>query len=210
MGDSSAEMRAIMMLMFPCPPVPVVASRVTSDWDYAQMSSHDSLAFCVDVMGRRLNWADNEARKRTQMRLTDEFLAWVKAWAWQMDPEKKPTTVSDDDYHTVCEFNHAYMSSYFPQKKNMDIRFNPIDEADARMLSRMREWLAAREVVQEKNENAQARDHAWKDARRLLADCLLIVNEYSEGERERHSGGGVGESSVIVSGGTDDSTVLVI
>ena len=151
--DTSCKLRAMMMVAFPCPPLPMISQRVQGEEKLS--SSHDALSMCIDAVARMENPERNAIREQTQERLIANYHSYLDSGM--------------DLHHTMTSFTRAYLQSYFPEKQ-MDIRFLPFDYADSYILKNARGWLAAREIVGG-NELAKAKDHEWKSPEHLYRDC---------------------------------------
>lgn len=156
--DTSAEIRAMLLVAFPCPPLPLVSQRVEGEEKVS--SSHDALSFCIDATARINDPKRNHQREALQEKLVANF--------------HKQIELGFDLHATMTTFTRAYMQSYFPEKF-MDARFLPFDYADNELLMRVREWLAAREIVSG-NEFASSKDHEWKDPHHLYRDCAKAAS----------------------------------
>ena len=161
-GDSSAEMRSMMMVMHPCPPLPIVGAVINGRPHHAD--SHDSLAFCIDIVARRGDERENRSREEAQT-------AWVGAYVQTL----RALGPRQNVYDVMCDFTRLYIQSYFP-RANMDIRFAPIEDIHPRMQQRVCEWLAARQIVDLDKEDARAEDHYHKTPTQLYAECASLIS----------------------------------
>lgn len=158
-GDSSAEMRSMMLVMHPCPPLPIVGAIVNGQAEHGD--SHDSLAFCIDVVARRADEKENGLRKEAQT-------AWIAAYLHALRG-------ATDVYDVMCDFTRLYIQSYFP-RASMDIRFARIEDIHPKMQRSVCEWLAARQIVDLGKEDARAEDHYHKIPAQLYAECASLIS----------------------------------
>lgn len=181
--DTTMEMRAIMALLLPCPPIPVLALN-ESRGEMVQSSSHDIYGICMDVAARINNIEDNKRRERDQNRLADQLLAEMRTIV-----QRVGSSVVDYDsagsqlYHAMCTFTAAYQLSYMPGAIRTSFAFPPIGSVSDTMRARIREWLAGREIVQGRNPVATASDHEWKSVPRLYYECAVLVLEFEDKAR---------------------------
>ena len=94
----------------------------------------------------------------------------------------------------------------------MGFAFATLDALDPVMHTHVCRWLAAREILQGKNPNATAEDHAWKDAARLYCECAALIREYeaTKDDESAESTGAIdaralllGDAPVAVAGGDE-------
>lgn len=153
----------MIMVLFPCPPLPMLASRL--DGAPAVMSSHDLMAKLMDEAARRGDERGNERRKEVQEALT-------KAYTERLGLEADP-------WDCMCAFTRAYLDSYFPGAIR-DVRIVPCDATPTHIEHRVREWVAAREILGGKQQ-ARALDHCaagallYRKARAVVLQNPLSV-----------------------------------
>ena len=172
-GDSSAEIRSMMMVMHPCPPLPICGGEIDGeiDGEPQQTSSHDALSFCVDLSARRNDVAWNNERAVIHQAWIDMYMRRLMEHhtAGLAFPGHEEVT-----YAIMSDFTRIYIQSYFP-RSNMDIRFAPLDSATNPMRALVCQWLAARQIVDEERADAREEDHAHKSTSQLYAECALII-----------------------------------
>lgn len=158
-----------MMVMHPCPPLPIVGAIIDGEAEHAD--SHDSLAYCIDVAGRRGDAKDNATREEAQRAWVGEYMKTLRL---------ANTGISYHVYDVMCDFTRLYIQSYFP-RANLDVRFAPMESIHPRMQRRVCEWLAAREIVDLNSESARAEDHYHKSLAQLYTECAsLILGSWKE------------------------------
>lgn len=121
--DSDRELRAMVLLTLPYPPLPILAARVDDvarlvESDDAVITSHTLMARGLAECAWRQDEAANAERKTRQQRVFQEFLHTmaVEGFATQ-DPERL--------YMIYCRFTIDHIATFFPPGHPIDIRFQP-------------------------------------------------------------------------------------
>jgi hypothetical protein len=150
--DSSRELRAMAMVAFPCPPLPVVG--VNRDNEPIVINSHDMLAFLMNTAALRNVPAENTARLERQKALMREYAIACKG---------------GDAWGAMTHFTRLYMMSYCPTALDQ-VRFLPFDAATPPLRAQVRSWLAARQILKGKEAKAEQFQGLHDDA--LYRKCL--------------------------------------
>ena len=155
--DSSREMRAMAMVAFPCPPLPVAG--VNKDNEPIVINSHDMLAFLMNTAALRDVASENAARLKRQKALQREYVAMCK---------------TGDTWGAMTNFTRLYMMSYCPAALNQ-VRFLPFDAATPPLRAQVRGWLAARHILA--GQEATAADFEGIHDDTLYKKCLEMRYE---------------------------------
>lgn len=177
MSDNLREMRAMILLSLPYPPLPVTASQLETDdgrlHDEATTTSHTFLARCLQgAVERGDTWSD-ENRRAKQTDLLDRFLAEIGK------PERP-----QDIYTLYCRFTAQYISTYFPSDHRLEINFRPLDwvtRGDP-VHRKMTEYLAAQSILYEDDPPVSAACYAQIEYPGLLMCAQRrLIQAVSEG-----------------------------
>jgi hypothetical protein len=118
--DSDREIRAMILLTLPYPPLPVLAARI-EDGHIASdgvTTSHTLLAKALSETAWRNDPAANTARMARQKRVFQEFLHAMATGGFATDdPERL--------YLLYCRFSLDHLATYLPLGHPIDIRFQP-------------------------------------------------------------------------------------
>jgi hypothetical protein len=150
--DSSRELRAMAMVAFPCPPLPVIG--MNRDNEPIVINSHDMLAFLMNTAALRNIPSENTARLERQKALQREYAATCK---------------SRDAWGAMTNFTRLYMMSYCPAALDQ-VRFLPFDALTPPLRTQVRSWLAARCILME--QEAKAEDFESLHDHVLYKKCL--------------------------------------
>lgn len=168
MCDTSREIRSILMVLFPCPPLPMIGGRI--DGSPAIFSSHDLLAKLIDEVAQRNDQRSNEKRKEMQESLTRAYLRFLE----EKDEE--------EHWEVMCNFTRLYMNSYFPGAIR-DVRIVEQGSTPLHIEQRVREWMAAREIVGG-NSEASSKHYEkltgpplYRTARKVILKFPSLFNE---------------------------------
>ena len=156
--DTSREMRAMAMIAFPCPPLPVAG--VNRNNEPIVINSHDLLAFLMNTAALRDVASENAVRQRLQMKLQIEYETTLK---------------SGDAWGTMTNFTRRYMMSYCPAALDQ-VRFLPFDASTPPIRAQVRGWLAARHILADQEAKAKDFDGLHDDV--LYGKCLVMGKEH--------------------------------
>lgn len=146
--DSDREIRTMILLTLPYPPLPLLAARIEPDdgrlHDDGVTTSHTLLAKALYDCTWRNDPAANAERRGSQQRVLHEFLR-------VMAEEGFATTDPDRLYRIYCAFTIKHLSTYLPPGHAMEVRFQPLSyivrgDATHRKLA---EYMAAQSIFYE-------------------------------------------------------------
>lgn len=153
--DSSREIRSMILVAFPCPPLPMEGSD-------RFVNSHDMLAYLIDVAARRNNPAENAQRQEKQHALTHEYFRSLG------------DCVSEQDtWNAMTFFMRQYMMTYHILMH--ESRFLPFDALTPPLRKQVCSWLASQHILQgDDNVTGSMFEHMkpWP----LYERCKNIVN----------------------------------
>ena len=145
--DPNREIRTMILVMLPYPPLPVMAARVEADsgvlQDDAVTTSHTFIARILDEALARNDFVTNSERKGRQTRVFQEFLHVMAVEGFACDMERL--------YLILCRFSLEHIGTFFPPGHPLDIRFQPFayttkgDKTHAKVA----EYLAAQSIFYE-------------------------------------------------------------
>lgn len=145
--DTTREIRAMTMAAFPCPPLPVERGS----------SSHDLIAFLIDVAARRNMPAENTRRKELQEQITAAYLEEL---------------VNSEPFDAMTKFTRNYALSYTPNAH--DIRFNPFDTMCPMLHEQVCSWLAAQHIL-DGDASASGFSFSHLPPAKLLEACADVI-----------------------------------
>jgi hypothetical protein len=167
--DSDREIRTMILLTLPYPPLPLLAARIELDdgrlHDDGVTTSHTLLAKALyDSTWRNDASANNERRARQQLVL-HEFL---RVMAEEGFATEDPETL----YRIYCAFTIKHLATYLPPGHPMDIRFQPLSyivrgDATHRKLA---EYMAAQSIFFEDQPPVPRDEFLQREPRSLLFD----------------------------------------
>ncbi len=118
--DSDREIRAMILLTLPYPPLPVLAARIEDGLLASDgvTTSHTLLAKALADSAWRNDPAANSERMARQQRVFREFLH-------AMATEGFATTDPERLYLLYCRFTLDHLATYLPPGHPIDVRFQP-------------------------------------------------------------------------------------
>ena len=140
-----SEVRAMILLSLPYPPLPVLAGRVESDEARVNgetvTTSHTFLARCLQGAVQRCDRAGDSERREKQQEVLQRFLHEMATVGFFEGPE----TV----YAIYCKYTRDHLQTYFPKGHNLDLSFCPLDSVSrgGRAHKKMAEYLAAQCIL---------------------------------------------------------------
>ena len=149
--DTSREMRAMAMVAFPCPPLPV--SGAGQDGSPKVINSHDLLAFLMNTAALRRMEGEDQDRMQAQAALIDAFAQGPLDW------------------EAMTSFSRSYMMLYCPSYLHQ-LRFLPGDAITPRLRAQVCQWLAARHILQ--GQPARAEEFRHLTPAQLYARCSRV------------------------------------
>jgi hypothetical protein len=145
--DTMREMRTMIMLCLPYPPLPVLAARIEDGDGRLQeddvTTSHTFIAKGLQDSMLRNDQALNGQRLQRQQRVLQEFLHAMATEGFHCDPERL--------YLIYCRFTLEHIATYFPPGHPLDIRFKPLSyivKGDRSHL-KLAEFLAGQSILHE-------------------------------------------------------------
>jgi len=146
MGDSLREIRTMILLALPYPPLPVSVAHVVADecratGDAAVTTSHALVAQCLNGAVARADEAGNRARQPRQRAALQRFLHGMATAGFFGTPL--------DVYGIYCGATLEHVASFFPEGHPLDLRFLPLDSVCAGdgTHRKMAEYLAGQSVL---------------------------------------------------------------
>lgn len=120
--DPNREMRTMILLALPYPPLPVLATRFEVDDgrlldDAVTTTSHTFIARALDEAMARNDQAENSARKLRQQACFRSLLRTMAAEGFACSSERL--------YLIYCSHTIDHIATYFPVGYPLDIRFQP-------------------------------------------------------------------------------------
>lgn len=146
--DSDREIRAMVLLSLPYPPLPVHVARVESgygridDSDEHTTTSHDLIARALAECAWRNDELANAQRRERQEHVFEDFMEVMTAQGFGT---REPEVL----YLIYCRFTLAQIATYLPPGHPVDIRFRPyacIARGD-RAHRKLAEYMAAQAVL---------------------------------------------------------------
>jgi len=120
--DPFREMRTMILLSMPYPPLPVIASKVEDGngalGEKIVTTTHTFIARCLDAAAARNDKEANTARRKRQ---TEVFQRYLHALASYGFFEQPPGL-----YDLYCAFSREQIQTYFPEGHPLDLSFMPL------------------------------------------------------------------------------------
>lgn len=169
MGDVNAEIRAMVLLTLPYPPLPVLATRLEQDDDRLQ---EDTLITSHTLVARGLNEAvirndsrENNERKTRQLAVFRTFLHAMATEGFFCDPERL--------YLIYCRFTLDHIATYFPSGYPVDVRFEPLSSIvrGDRAHVKLAEYMASQSIYFEDTVPVPREHYLKQDYHELLRMC---------------------------------------
>jgi len=124
MGDSLREIRTMILLSLPYPPLPVSVAQIVADecsvmGEETVTNSHTLIGQCLNAAVVRADDASNGARQTMQRRALQRFLHSMATAGF--------AGTAADVYCIYCGATVEHIASFFPEGHPLDIRFRPLD-----------------------------------------------------------------------------------
>lgn len=183
---SSSEIRAMVLLTLPYPPLPVLATRIEEDdgrlgCGEAVTTTHTLIAKGLTESMARNDPSFNEERLQRQKRVFQEFLH-------AMAVEGFASTDPDTLYGIYCRASMAHISTYLPPDHPVDFRIPPlsyITKGD-RVHVRLAEYLASQSIFFEDQPPIPREHYLDREPHDLLFDLRARLGHVmTEEERAR-------------------------
>jgi hypothetical protein len=143
----SEEIRAMVLLTLPYPPLPVLITRIETDDERlyederSLTTTHTLIAKGLTECMARNDQSDNEERSLRQKRVFQEFLH-------TMAQEGFATTDPEKLYLIYCRYSLQHIATYFPPGHPVDFRIPPLSHITRRdkVHTKLAEYMAAQSV----------------------------------------------------------------
>ena len=173
--DSDREVRAMVLLSLPYPPLPVLAARIEEGRHLPEdgtTTSHTLFARALAECTWRNDDAANAARRLRQQAVFKRFLhAMGPGGGFALDdPERL--------YQLYCRFTLEHLATYLPEGHPIDVRFQPYAHSAKgdRAHRKFAEYMAAQSILFEDpvpiTREQYARDYTLGDMLFALRDRL--------------------------------------
>lgn len=165
--DPNREIRAMVLLSLPYPPLPVLAA-TTEDGRLSGeqvTTSHSFVARGLDEALARKDQKENSERKARQLDVFRRFLHTMATEGFFCLPDRL--------YHIYCAYTVEHIATYFPLGHPVDIRFEPLasitrgDKAHAKMA----EYMAAASVMYEDKDPIPRSEYMQQSYADMLLAC---------------------------------------
>jgi hypothetical protein len=124
MGDDDRELRSIALAAFPCPPLPLLGSRVNDGFSQTDFSSHDLIAQFLQICMKVCTDAQHDARRNAQLHALDQYVNNIVSC---VDPKTMGCEIHAV-YAAMCNYTRVHIITYLPWMPDADIRFLPISQ----------------------------------------------------------------------------------
>lgn len=181
MQDGNREIRSMVMVSFPIPPLPLIVCKEMEDElsfvhsDHTVASSHDLVAHLMNVTCVVASSSANAQRMKRQEEIMNCFFDNV-------DSHKEEVNHSEEwCYKAAAEFTRLYAASYMQKLVPVDMRFVAASDIDRnhKVFHRMIEFQKAQDILYgpidsgEKLEEMTFGQLVQHSFRRILAAGLL-------------------------------------
>ncbi len=167
--DPNRELRAMILVSTPYPPLPVVVVRFGLDdhrlLDEQMVTSHTLFAKAFDEAIMRNRPEENAARKARQLDVLQRFLHAIATVGFFCGPEQL--------YQLYCRFTLDHLATYFPEGHPLDVRFQPLSSVtrgDA-CHAKMAEYMASQSVFHEDPVQVHRYQYMEQDYIQMLLAC---------------------------------------
>lgn len=124
MSDSLREIRTMILLSLPYPPLPVSVAHVEADecrlvGEETVTTTHTLIGQCLNGAVLRADEAANAVRKAGQRRALQRFLHHMATAGF--------FGTAQDVFTIYCQATMEHVASFFPEGHPLDVRFQPMD-----------------------------------------------------------------------------------
>ena len=164
-----AEMRTMVLLTLPFPPLPVLAARVDEDdgrlQDDEVTTSHTFIARGLDEVMARDRPGENKARRARQIEVFRRFLYAMAVEGFSCTDERL--------FQIYCSSTLEHIATYFPVGHPLDIRFQPLSSIckGDRVHAKMAEYMASQSVYYEDGVPIRREEYLQQDYAHMLKAC---------------------------------------
>lgn len=183
--DPNREIRTMILLSLPYPPIPVLATRVEQDdgrlHDDEVTTSHTFIAQGLHEATARNDTAYNKERKKRQKKVFQDFLHSMATEGFSCDRVEQL-------YDIYCRFSVAHIATYFPPGHPIDIRFQPLSYVvrNDKCHTKMAEYMAAQSLFYEDSPPITRAQYLQQDFATMLLACRdRLGHVMTEEERAR-------------------------
>jgi hypothetical protein len=184
MQDPNREMRTMVLLALPYPPLPVLATRFESDdgrlLEDAVTTSHTFIARGLDEAMARNDQGENCARKIRQQECFREMLHTMATDGFTCPPERL--------YLIYCRHTLQHIATYFPVGYPLDVRFQPFGYSTRGDAShaKLAEYMAGQSIFFEDAPPVTREQYLRLEPHELLAALRdRLGHAMTDEERER-------------------------
>lgn len=145
--DSVREVRTMILLSLPYPPLPITVSSVdplelSAQGEQCQTTSHTLIARCLNDAAERADRGRNERRQKRQMTVFQEFLHALANGGFAMDAPAL--------FALYCDFTKRHIDTYFePGETTPHVAFGELHDAPkgGKPHAKMCEYMAGQSVL---------------------------------------------------------------
>lgn len=171
--DSVREIRTMILLSLPYPPLPVIVRstdplELSAQGERAETTSHTLLARCLNAMAEKNDKERNARRMQRQSDVFRHFLFTMADSGFRMEPK--------DLFGLYCEFTRQHMLTYFEgDELRTDICFGTLDDAPkgSKCHAKMCEYMAGQSVLFQDNPPKNRKHYEGKS----YGSLLLMVRD---------------------------------
>ena len=168
-NPSRAELRTMVLLTLPFPPLPVLGERVDLDDGRLQgeteTTSHALIARGLDEAIARNQPSENKERRGRQIEVFRRFLHVMAVEGF---------ACSDERLHQIyCTASLQHIATYFPPGHPLDIRFQPLSSIckGGPAHAKMAEYMASQSVYYEDTVRVRCDQYLQQDFATMLRAC---------------------------------------
>jgi len=164
-----AEIRAMVLLSLPYPPLPILVAGVEQDdgrlQDDELTTTHALIARALEESMARNRTSENDDRRVRQVDVLQRFLHTMATDGFFCKEERL--------YQIYCYFSLEHIATYFPVGHLVDIRFQPLSSVTKgdKVHSKMAEYMASQSVVFEDPVRVRRYQYAQQDYVEMLRGC---------------------------------------
>jgi hypothetical protein len=164
-----AEMRAMVLLSLPYPPLPILVAGVEQDdgrlQDDELTTTHALIARALEESMARNRTSENDDRRARQVDVLQRFLHTMATDGFFCGEERL--------YQIYCFFSLEHIATYFPVGHLVDIRFQPLSSVTKgdKVHTKMAEYMASQSVVFEDPVRVRRDQYVKQDYAEMLRAC---------------------------------------
>jgi hypothetical protein len=167
--DPNREIRTMVLLTLPYPPLPVLGTRVEVDDGRLHgdelTTSHSFIARALDEALVRDSIPENKERKKRQLDVFQRFLHAMATEGFSCSPDRL--------YSIYCQFTFEHIATYFPVRHPIDIRFEPLSSITKgdKTHTKMAEYMASQSVLFEDAVRIRRYEYIEQDYADMMKAC---------------------------------------